>query len=183
MPEWHFTLVLSRGMSEEEADRFDTLDGPLFADGSLSYTMGGPGPSTLVCAIEAPTLLEAAAEAASAVRRIPGLRAVAAEQDDLLTLAEAAERLRGVRTLEELTTLAQERAGDGEFPAAEGETDAVSFYSWTKLAAWLRALGDDVPDTDHDLQLADRALRVAHELDTAGVPDSVRRGLGLVGGS
>ncbi|WP_052849520.1 hypothetical protein [Streptomyces avicenniae] len=178
MPEWRFTVVLNRGMTESEADCFDTLDEPLCADGSVSYTRNGPGPSRLVCGIEAPRLLEAVARAASAIRRIPGLRAVAAERDDLLTLEEAAERLPDGPSRDELTAVARARAGDG-LPAPEGETDGTPYYSWPRIVSSLRGLGYAAPDADRDIELADLALRTRHELEAAHVPDAIRRALGL----
>ncbi|MGP4109544.1 hypothetical protein ACTWP5_01330 [Streptomyces sp. 4N509B] len=179
MPEWSFTLVLNRNMTIEQADRIDTADEPLFADGSVSYTLGGRGPSTLQCDVEAPSLLEAVARVAVAIRRVPGLRAVAAEHDDLVTLGEAAQRLRGIRTRQSLVQLSKGQRGPGGFPAPEGDTTGTAFYSWAKIADFLRGLGDDVPETDRDIALADRVLRTSYELDVAQVPQSLRRDFGL----
>lgn len=179
MPQWSFTLVLNRDMTDEDADRFDTLDEPLFADGSVSYTMGGPGPSTLLCDVEAPALLEAVAQVAVAIRRVPGLRAVAARHEDLVTLGEAAQRCGGARSRQSLVQLAQGRRGPGGFPAPEGETQGTTFYSWAKIAAYLIGLGSEIPEASPDLAIADHALRASYELDTAHVPPSVRRDLGL----
>ncbi|MEU3422431.1 hypothetical protein AB0F39_28405 [Streptomyces murinus] len=181
MPEWSFTLLVNQPLTAEQADAFDHCDA--FADGAVSYTLGPENPGDyarvpdsgaleeLSCDIDAPTLLDAVAQVARAVRLVPGLRAVGVRYDDLVTLEEAAQRCG-----RELSRRREEFTG---FPDPEPGTGGTEFYSWRKIAEWLARVGDDVPETPPDLLVADRALRLADALEGADVPPGTLRALGL----
>ncbi|MFF4404471.1 hypothetical protein ACFY2W_12895 [Streptomyces sp. NPDC001262] len=177
MNAWEFMLVLNRQITEAETKQLDTSGDLFYARGDMSYTIGGPGPSTVLCSIEASTLLQAVAEAVQEIRKLPGLRAVQVEHNDLVTLGEAAQRCS--RSRQSLVQLAHGQRGPGGFPKPEGETGGTAFYSWAKIADFLRGLGDDVPPVPRDLILADHALRLADELEQVDVPPGVLRSLGV----
>lgn len=190
MPEWSFTVILNQPLTREQADAFDHCDA--FADGSVSSVLDpedptrypSPGPDAsqlkeLMCDVEAPTLLEAVADVARDIRLIPGLRAVGVRHDDTVTLGEAAQRTAGKRTRQSLVQLARGQRGPGGFPSAETETAGTAFYSWARIADFLRSLGDDIPPVSRDLVIAAHALRLADDLDGADVSPGVLRSLGV----
>ncbi|MEW2622031.1 hypothetical protein [Streptomyces sp. NPDC048106] len=181
MPEWSFTLLVNQPLTAEQADVFDHCDA--FADGSVSYTLGPGNPEDhacvprpgvlreLSCDIDAPTLLDAVAQAARDVRLVPGLRAVGVRYDDLVTLEEAAQRCG-----RELSRMREEFAG---FPDPEPGAGGTEFYSWREIAEWLARAGVDVPEAPPGLLVADRALRLADALEGVDVPPGTLRSLGL----
>ncbi|WP_280724802.1 hypothetical protein [Kitasatospora sp. MAA4] len=154
-------------MTDADHDTFDHLDE--FADGDVSTEDFADGrPTELICdPVEAPTLVEAVADVARRIRLIPGLRAVAARHDDMVTLGEAAQRSGRTRT--SLDLLASGKRGPGGFPAPEWTTPGTSFYSWAKITAFLVSLGDEVEETSLEIVLADSLLRVAHEVENRKV--------------
>ncbi|MCP9958963.1 hypothetical protein [Streptomyces sudanensis] len=188
MPEWSFVLRLNQPLTPEQADAFDHCDA--FADGSVSYVLGPEDPARhpyrgqddpalreSACDVEAPTLLEAVARVARDIRLVPGLCAVGVRHDDVVTLGEAAQRC--TRSRQSLVQLARGQRGNGGFPAPEVETGGTAFYSWSKIAACLRSIGDDVAPVSRDVVLADHILRVVDEVERADVPPPVLRSLGL----
>ncbi|MFD0378676.1 hypothetical protein [Streptomyces sp. NPDC127112] len=172
---WTFTLVLNAGMTDEQANVFDHAE--VFANGDVSYTLMPGRPSSLLCDVEAEGILEAVASVAQRIRTIPGLRAVAASHDDLVTLGEAAQRA-GSRSRESLNLLAQGKRGPGGFPAPEVETPGTVLYSWAAIADFLRALGDDVEVASRDLVFADSILRAVAAVEDSRASDQVLKGLG-----
>ncbi|QHC20535.1 hypothetical protein [Streptomyces sp. GS7] len=188
MPEWSFTLRLNQALTPEQADAFDHCD--VFADGSVSYVLGPAAPEQyplhhpdaselkeLSCDVEAPTLLDAVAQVARDIRLIPGLRAVGVRHDDLVTLGEAAQRC--ARSRQSLVQLSRGQRGPGGFPEPEAGTEGTAFYSWRKIAEFLRGIGDGIPPVSHDLIVADHALRLADDLEGTDIPPGTLRSLGL----
>ncbi|MFI0220290.1 hypothetical protein [Streptomyces lydicus] len=187
MSEWSFKLRLNQPLTPEQADAFDHCDA--FADGAVSYTLGPqdahqypqhPGPAKLnelSCDIEAPTLLDAVAQVARSIRLVPGLRAVGVHHEDLVTLGEAAQRCG--RSGQSLEQLSREQRGPGGFPGPESGPEGTAFYSWRKIAEFLRSIGDTVPDTPHDLVIANQALCLADELEGCDVSPGTLAALGL----
>ncbi len=180
--EWTFTLSLNRQITPEEADRIDNTDEfPLFIDGSVTYTTGGSSPSELNCDIEAETLIAAIALVAQEIRKIDSLRAVRLLHDDIVTLEIAAQRTGGKRSRQSLVQLSKGQRGPGGFPQPEEKVGGTTFYSWPKVAAYLRDLGDDIDEVPRDQIIADLTLRLADELEGAGYAMDlpVLRALGL----
>ncbi|KAF0650250.1 MULTISPECIES: hypothetical protein [Streptomyces] len=188
MPEWSFVLRLNQPLTSEQADAFDHCEA--FADGSVAYVLGPEDPDRrghhraddparreLMCDVEAPTLLEAVARVARDVRLIPGLRAVGVRHDDVVTLGEAAQRCS--RSRQSLVQLSRGQRGSGGFPEPEVETGGTAFYSWAKIASYLRGIGDDIPPVSRDVVLADHILGVVDEVERADVPAPVLRSFGL----
>jgi hypothetical protein len=161
MTTWNFQLRLNREPTEDEFDA-------MFEAGLSDVGIEG----TLVDVDrEAPTLLRAVASAADQIRTVPGLRAVSVETQDAVTLADAAQRL-GRRTPESLRLLAEGKRGPGGFPTAIVDTGNVRIYSWAEITDWLHeALGEDVPNVNHELVLADHALRLADKAQRGGRAD------------
>jgi parvulin-like peptidyl-prolyl isomerase len=161
MTTWNFQLRLN---CEPTEDEFDALYEAGLSDVGVEGTL-------VDVDRDAPTLLKAIASVAAQIRKVPGLRAVGVETDDAVTLADAAQRL-GRRTAESLRLLAEGRRGPGGFPVAIVDTGKVRVYSWAEITAWLReALGEDVPAVNHDLVLADHALRLVDKAQRGGKAD------------
>lgn len=69
--EWNFHLALNRQLTTDEIHMMDTSeDLPLFADGSVSYTTGGPDVSELYCDVMADSLSEAIARVADEIGKV-----------------------------------------------------------------------------------------------------------------
>ena len=95
-------------------------------------------------------------------------------------MSDAAQRLGG-RTAESLRLLAEGKRGPGGFPLPIADTGKVRVYSWTEITQWLReALGEDAPEGNDQLVLADRALRLAERAARGGAAqlDAVRHLVG-----
>ncbi|MEV8346546.1 hypothetical protein [Streptomyces niveus] len=185
MSEWSFILRLNQPLTAEQANAFDHCDA--FADGSVSYVLGPEHPSQfavhtdpaelseLSCGIEALSFLDAVAQVARDIRLIPGLHAVSVRHDDTVTLGEAAQRCD--RNEESLAAL------PGFPEPLPGPPGATVFYSWRKIAEFLRSIGDTVPETPRELAVADQVLRLAHELESLDVAPGTLRALGLPTGT
>ncbi|MDT0309493.1 hypothetical protein RM780_21390 [Streptomyces sp. DSM 44917] len=169
MTDWEFTLVLNRQLTDDDAEVLAVTDDPLFADGSVSYTVGGDEPCRCACNVEAPTVLEAVARASASVRGVlPGLYPVRVENGAAVTLAEAAERAH--RTPQELSDLAESGGG---LPEPLWVTEGAATYSWPGIVAVLRAAGVEVANAPRGLRAADLLVRAAAEATALGVPASV----------
>jgi hypothetical protein len=157
-----FTLVLDRAPTDEE---FDALVEAGCDDASFGVEHG------LAVAEfdrEAPTLADAIASAVTAIESV-GLRAVRVMDQDLLSLADIAERIGQSR--ESVRRYATGERGPGGFPPPVNPgREGVVFYRWSEVAPWLRDhLGLDIPDPDPTLVVASLILqarphrdRVAH---------------------
>ncbi|MCS0638671.1 hypothetical protein NX801_24050 [Streptomyces sp. LP05-1] len=186
MPTWSFHLVVNQPLTREQSDAFDHCDA--FADGSVGYVLGPENPELfpvcsdpeelrkLPCDVEAPSLLDAVARVARDIRLIPGLRAVGVRHEDEVVLSRMAQRCE--RGLDDLERLAKEPG----FPAPVfdlSEDGGSVFYSWREVAAYLRSLGDVVPERVPELVVADLALRLAEAVEGVDVPPGSLRALGL----
>lgn len=161
MTTWNFQLRLNREPSEDE---FDALYEAGLSDAAIEGTL-------VDVDREAPTLLQAVASVAEQIRSVPGLRAIGAATQDAVTLKDAAQRL-GRRTAESLRLLAEGRRGPGGFPAPLVDTGKIRVYSWAEITTWLHeALGENVPESDRQLVLADNALRLLDRAQRGGRAD------------
>lgn len=158
MTTWNFQLRLNREPTEDE---FDALFEAGLGDAGVEGTL-------VDVDREAPSLMYAVTSVVEQIRSVPGLRAVSVENQDAVTLSDAAQRL-GRRTAESLRLLAAGERGPGGFPSPIADTGKVRVYSWSEITAWLReALGEDVPTENPELALADRILRLVDQAYRAG---------------
>ena len=170
MTTWNFQLRLNR---EPTDDEFNALYEAGLSDAGIEGTLVDVDRA-------AESLLMAVTSAVEDIRRVPGLRAVAVEHDDAVTLADAAQRL-GRRTGESMRLLAEGKRGPGGFPLPIADTGKVRVYSWTEITQWLRdALGEQAPEGNAQLALADRALRLADKAARGGAAelDAIRHLVG-----
>ncbi|MCK8680159.1 hypothetical protein [Streptomyces lichenis] len=180
--DWSFSIRLRQPLTPEQADAFDHCDA--LADGAISYTLGPENPADhprfadsallreLACDIEAPTLLDAVAQAVQRIRLVDGLQAVGVALPDTVTLDEAGQRS-GLGA-SALTRLCQEEG----FPVPVSGEGTV-LYAWGQVLGFLREVGHPVPDPPQDLVIAEQVLRLVDALDGAGVSLGTLRALGL----
>jgi len=127
---------------------------------------------------EAPTLAEAISSAIADVESVPGLRVRRVEPDDLLTMAEIAERLG--RTRESVRLLIAGERGPGNFPAPVSHLRSRNrLWRWSDVASWAWAGEADAEERAKARLIA--AVNAALDLRTAttDLPESERT---LVGG-
>ncbi|MFI7148294.1 hypothetical protein ACIBO2_25565 [Nonomuraea sp. NPDC050022] len=154
MTSWDFQVMLNR---EPDAAEFDRLHEAGMDDCAL---VGGTQPY-FMCDREADSLLEAIMSVLIQMSTVDKLWAVGVGHDDAVTLGDAARR-HGGRTQASFRQLASGQRGPGGFPAPLIEADNVSVYSWAEISEWLRTeLGDDVPQANADVILADATVRLA----------------------
>jgi hypothetical protein len=152
MPVHVFTLVLDRRPNDEEL-------GALLDAGCDDATFGTEH-SFPIAAFdrEAPALADAIA---SAVRDLEsaGLRVLRVWDEDLLTLADIADRIN--RSRESIRRYATGERGGGGFPLPVNlGREGTVFYRWSEVAPWLREhLSIDVAETDPALVVANLVLQ------------------------
>jgi hypothetical protein len=147
-----FTVVLDRRPTDAELDA-------LFEAGLDDATFGVERDFPVVeFDREAPALADAVA---SAVRQLDvvGLAPVRVLDNDLLTLADIADRIRQSR--ESVRRYATGERGPGGFPPPANPARAGTvFYRWSEVAPWVRdKLGLDAPDNDPALVVANLVLQ------------------------
>ena len=151
MPVYEFTMVLDHDLSDDDYDR-------LFEAGLDDSSPGSEnGHGFIAVTREAPRLLDAIVSAVRDTVRA-GLRPVAIESEDLLTLGQIAER--SGRTHESARLLAAGRRGPGGFPAPVG-AGKTSLYSWASVSDWFaEKLGVVVQPHDADARLLAAASHI-----------------------
>lgn len=147
-----FVMVLGRRPTEEE------LAG-LVAAGLDDVTFGTEhGVSVAEFDRDADNLAEAIATAIRDLEDV-GLEAVRVLDEDLVTLADIADRLGQSR--ESVRRYATGDRGPGGFPPPVNPTrDGTLFYRWSEVAPWVRdELGLAVPDANLTLVMANLLLQ------------------------
>ncbi|MFI6788946.1 hypothetical protein ACIBG4_16625 [Nonomuraea sp. NPDC050383] len=170
MTTWSFRVTLNRAPTDEEADS-------LYEAGLDDCAVaGGPdGTSLLMCDREAASLLEAIMSVVAEIRTVDGLWAVGVGEEDAVTLGDAARR-HGNRTQASLRQLVGGQRGPGGFPPPLIESENITLYSWAEVSEWLRtAMGDDIPEVNRDIALADAAVKLACRARATHREDQVRR--------
>ncbi|MGC9670516.1 helix-turn-helix transcriptional regulator [Planosporangium sp. 12N6] len=139
----------------------------------VTVTPDPDGPGALVgFERDAPTLVDAVV---SAVRDLDavGVQALGVRDDDLVTLAEIADRIG--RSREAVRRWAAGRTGPGAFPPPADVRVGTAHYRWTEAAPWLRQrLGVPVPDTEAALAALDLALRLRALAPRVARMDAIR---------
>jgi predicted DNA-binding transcriptional regulator AlpA len=158
MTEYSFILIIEGDVEEKIDDLFEagcddatfgSVDGAHYAD----FDRG------------ASSLGEALSSAIYAVESVPGLRVRRVEPDDLVTMAEIAQRLG--RTRESVRLLVAGERGPGNFPAPVSHLRHRNrLWRWSDIAAWA---GESEADDLAQARLI-AAINAALELRTAA-PD------------
>ena len=143
-----FTLVLDRAPTDDEPDALFEAG----ADDSTPEWNEGADTGRLHFDRDAPTLAKALV---SALRNVEsaGLRVVAVQSDDLVTLKEIA--VRTGRTYESVRLLATGARGPGGFPPPLS-SGGYALYSWAQVGSWWGAAFGPGPTlaTDYDRMIA-----------------------------
>jgi hypothetical protein len=153
---WNFRVTLNREPTDDEVDA-------LYEAGLDDCAVAGhrDGSVQLMCDRDADSLMEAILSVLVQIREVEDLWAVGIGQGDGVTLGDAARR-HGGRTQASLRQLAAGQRGPGGFPEPVIEADHISVYSWAEVSEWLRTeMGDDIPQVDRSLALADAAVKLA----------------------
>jgi hypothetical protein len=138
MDRFEFTFVLDHALSDDEADALYEAGG----DDSTPEINERANNTLLHFDREASSLGEALVSALHTVEAA-GLRAVAVQADDLVTLKDVAARTD--RTYEGVRLLSTGQRGPGGFPPPMA-TSGWALYSWAQVAAWFEAtFGADAP--------------------------------------
>lgn len=176
MTTYEFILKLNREVTDDEIDALyeaglddagiDT--GPLGARADFSR--------------EAPSLAEAIASAVRNIEKVPGLRAVGVQCDNMVTAADIASRA-GV-SREAVRLWATGQRGPGDFPKPTLiTTGGEKVWDWQQVASWLAQQKEQEQATAavtaalHVLATADRVLAARDALRTEP-DDSARKELG-----
>lgn len=130
MPEHTFTLIIDKDPTADEA-----LSDALFAAGCDDAMFGvRDGVGFGEFDREADSFVDALASAIADVRRA-GAQVLHVEPDDLVTLAEIAQRTG--RSRESVRLLVTGKRGDGTFPSAVARhTDRNRLWRWSDVAAY-----------------------------------------------
>jgi hypothetical protein len=131
MDRYEFTFMLDHALSDDETDTLYEAGG----DDTTPEINQRANSSLLHFDREAPSLGEALVSALHTVEAA-GLRAVAVDSDDLVTLKDVAARTG--RTYEGVRLLAAGQRGPGGFPPPM-TTSGYALYSWAQVAAWFEA--------------------------------------------
>ncbi|HKD96341.1 MAG TPA: hypothetical protein VKB69_01950 [Micromonosporaceae bacterium] len=147
MPTFTFRIVLDRQPTDDELDH-------LFSAGGDDVTFGTEqGYPVAEFDREQSTMADAVASAVHTIESM-GLIALRVVDNDLLTLADIADRIGQSR--ESIRRYATGERGAGGFPPpANPAREGTVFYRWSEVAPWLRThLGIDAPDIDSALVVA-----------------------------
>jgi hypothetical protein len=155
--------VLDHRPTETELNKF--IDGGV-EDATFGTERG-------VCVVEFDREAASLADAvASAVRDLDNadMRAVRVVDEDLVTLADVADRVG--QSHESIRRYATGDRGPGGFPPPVNPArDGTIFYRWSEVMPWLReSLGVEVPDVDPALVVANlvlQARRLIRQVDHA----------------
>jgi hypothetical protein len=125
-----FMLKLNREITEEEADA-------LFEAGCGDAGIEtGPLGTVADFSREAPSLAEAIGSAVRDIEKVPGLRAVGVQCDNMVTLLDIAKRAGGSREAVRLWAAGQR--GPGSFPKPVlVTTGGESLWDWDQVAPWI----------------------------------------------
>lgn len=163
MNTYRFTLVIDGDAGTDE--RINALyeagcDDATFAHGAtISYADFDR---------EASNLLDAVLTAVEAVSSVEGLRVRRVDEDDLVTVADMAERLD--RSRQSVNQLIAGERGDGTFPQPLGRTRGHGrVWSWSEVAAWAGV--DHDGETSAVLQAVNGALALRRAGEVLGDKD------------
>jgi hypothetical protein len=131
MPRHEFRLRLNRKVTDEE------IDALYDAGCSDAGVETGPLGTLLDFTREAPTLAEALVSAVRDIDTVPGLRAVGVECDNIVSLADIADRAGVTREAARLWATGQRGAGGFPSPVLI-TTGGEQAWDWQQVGPWLR---------------------------------------------
>lgn len=155
MPGHEFMLKLNREVTDGE---IEALYEAGCSDASVET---GPLGTVLDFTRAAPSLAEALVSAVRDVEKVPGLRAIGVACDEMVTLAQIADRAGVTREAVRLWATGQRR--NGGFPAPVVMTPAgEKLWDWQRVAAWLLDNNPNArPKREWTTSVKSRTLRTA----------------------
>jgi hypothetical protein len=160
MPEWEFILLLDGDVSDEVV--LEKLYDLGCSDATFGIANGAPyGEFNR----RASSATEAIVGAIGQVEEVPGIVVRRVEPDELVTMAEIAERLG--RSRESVRLLAAGRRGDGSFPPPFAPFRGRSrLWRWADVAAWAGVLGPEELEFATAVRVVNGALefRLRHRM-------------------
>lgn len=130
MTEFEFTLAINGNLDDHKLDRL--FEAGL---GDASF-VGTTGPVYATLHRKASSLVAAVLSAVRQIESVEGLRVEGLDADDLVSMAEIADRLG--RSRESVRLLIAGERGAGGFPApVVGLRDRTKLWQWTEVAEWI----------------------------------------------
>ncbi|HUC36932.1 MAG TPA: hypothetical protein VMR97_07400 [Acidimicrobiales bacterium] len=158
MPEYEFTLVIEGDLTQEDVAR------ALFEAGCDDATFGvidGMGYGDFVR--EAASFSDAVLGAIRQVESTNLLRVLRVEPDDIVTMADIADRLD--RTRESVRLLIAGRRGPGGFPSPISHgVERGRLWRWSDVAMWLDQLEPDELEAAHFIAAVNATLELRRHL-------------------
>jgi len=158
MTEHEFTLVIDGDLTDE------SIAAALFEVGCDDATLGvsdGQGYGEFIR--EVSTLAEAVMSAIHQVESVASLRVMHLEPDDIVTMADIAERLE--RTRESVRLLIAGRRGPGHFPPPFSHSRERSrLWRWSDVAEWLGDIEPEEREAARFTAAVNAALELRHRL-------------------
>ena len=175
MTEYEFTLVIDGDLTDEDVTR------QLFEAGCNDATFGvinGAGYGEFIR--EATSLADAVMSATRQVESAGRLRVRRIEPDDIVTMAEIADRLD--RTRESVRLLIAGKRGRGKFPAPISHArDRGRLWRWSDVAEWLDMLEPEERESAHFVAAANAALELRYGVQRLNDDTAAKELLQLVG--
>jgi len=160
MSEFSFTLTVEGGL---DPARVDALYEAGCSD--MTFQGGESGRGSADVHREAATYFDAVVGAIRDIERVPGLRVVEIEDQELVGLADIAWRLD--RTQESVRLLVAGKRGPGGFPAPVAPRRRGRVWRWSEVADWSnRNLGTAFdPEESRFVRVLNAALALRHAED------------------
>lgn len=156
MSEYEFTLVIEGDLTNEAIAR------ALFEAGCDDATFGiidGVAYGEFIR--EAPSLSAAVLSAVHEVDSVQSLQVRRVEPDDIVTMAEIAERLD--RTRESVRLLVEGKRGPGGFPPPLSHgRERGRLWRWSDVAQWIGNLEPEEREAAHFIAAVNAALELRH---------------------
>jgi hypothetical protein len=158
MPEYEFTVVIEGDLTDEDVAR------ALFEAGCDDGTFGvidGMGYGDFIR--EATSFANAVLGAIRQVESVGSLRVLRVEPDDIVTMADIADRME--RSRESVRLLIAGRRGPGGFPSPISHgIERGRLWRWSDVAAWLEQLEPDEIEAAHFTAAINAALELRRHL-------------------
>jgi hypothetical protein len=174
MTDYEFTLVIRGDLTSEETAR------ELFEKGCDDATFGvidGVGYGEFIR--EATSFADAVLTAIHQVESVNDLKIRRVEPDDIVTMAEIADRLD--RTRESVRLLIAGKRGRGGFPAPISHgRDRGRLWRWADVSAWIDELDAQDQEVAHFVAATNSALELRYRSDQMNDDTAVKELLAIV---
>jgi len=158
MPEYEFTVVIEGNLTNEDIARALFEAG---CDDAMFGVIDGMGYGDFIR--EAPSFADAVLGAIRQVESVGSLRVIRVEPDDIVTMADIADRME--RSRESVRLLIAGRRGPGGFPPPISHgIERGRLWRWSAVAEWLEQLEPDEIEAAHFTAAVNAALELRRQL-------------------